>query len=82
MRLVKFLFIFYILSISGCGYSHLESFLLSQEIEEDIEDNKIDLPSLLQSGWEFYVYEENKVILIKHTNSGLLINDVFGVLND
>ena len=66
--------------LSGCTYSYLESFLLSQEDQH--KEETVDLPALLRDGWDFYLYKDNKVVLIKHTETGLLVKDVFGVLND
>lgn len=75
-------FISIVFLFSGCVlHNTLEDLLLDQQAaSEEIEP--VDLQALLRDNWEFYIYEEDKVILIKHTETGMLINDVFGVLDD
>jgi hypothetical protein len=70
--------------LSGCSIVRLTDMLLDDYRYRDVEERnaEINLKSLLEDGWQFFIYKENKVLLIKYTDTGMLIKDVFGVLNE
>lgn len=68
--------------LSGCVLTNLESILSASVTEEVVEVADLsDMKYFLTDGWEFYLYH-NKLVLIKYTPSGMLIKDVFKVLED
>jgi len=81
-----FIFIFF----SGCATlsplleeispSYLDLMKEQRKLNEPDKVQKFQI--LLRDGWELFIYDEDRLVLIKHTNSGLLINDVFGVLTE
>jgi len=60
--------------------------VLESRTEEKLDfakkQNKVEeFQDLLKQGWEIFVHDD-KVILIKQTPDGTLVNDVFSLLNE
>lgn len=79
------------ITLSSCGLAVRTLEFLSptfetmqEEARRDSGDEKTiqEFQNLLNDGWELFLYEGNKIVLIKDTPDGRLIKDVFGVLND
>lgn len=75
MKIFVFLFP---LILTGC--TALLPFDFTKESQTDADTKVAVFLDLLNSGWEIYRYK-GKIILIKQTDSGILTNDVFGVLD-
>lgn len=73
--------------LSGCAISQgLLGLLGEQPDTEQLglseEDSSIEVfQDLLKQGWKIQIYKE-KVLLIKETPDGFIINDVFSVLKE
>jgi len=79
------------ISLMGCGLAVRTLEFVSPNFEDLQEERKVDngdqetvdeFQALLSEGWELFLYEGNKVVLVKQSPDGLLIKDVFGVLDD
>jgi len=72
--------------LQGCALTRIVGGLLEevQEQEEQsiVTENRVEVfQDLLKQGWKIQVYK-NKVLLIKETPEGFIINDVFSVLKE
>lgn len=72
--------------LQGCALTRIVDGLLEevQEQEEQsiVTENRVEVfQDLLKQGWKIQVYK-NKVLLIKETPEGFIINDVFSVLKE
>jgi len=61
-----------LLSLSGCSVSN-------RELQLEGDRKVAIMQDLLRQGWELSVHD-GKVLLIKNTPEGLLVEDVFGVI--
>lgn len=77
--------------LTGCGLTMRVLEFVSPTFEEmqdearrDAGDQKTieEFQALLDDGWELFLYDGDKIVLVKQSPDGLLIKDVFGVLND
>jgi hypothetical protein len=74
-------------SLTGCfavnaASSLLEEFNGNEVSEVTISENKTEVfQDLLKQGWKIHVFK-GKVLLLKETEDGLIINDVFSVLKE
>lgn len=57
------------------------SIIPTQKVEDTDTQKVLVFQDLLKQGWEIEVVK-GKVVLIKHTSEGLLIQDVFEVLKE
>ena len=80
--LKRILILLMCLTLSGCALTRLSELIEESTTEEvmTVEDLS-DMKYYLNDGWEFYLYH-SKLVLIKHTPSGMLIKDVFKVLEE
>jgi hypothetical protein len=85
------LFITIVFSLSGCGIAMRALEFASPTFEELMEEQRQDnteqdvvgeFQSLLDDGWELFLYRGEKIILIKDTEEGFQIKDIFGVLDN
>lgn len=72
--------------LQGCAVASIVDGLLeeAEETQEEsiVTENRVEVfQDLLKQGWKIQVYK-NKVILIKETPEGFIINDVFSVLKE
>jgi hypothetical protein len=54
--------------------------LMEEQRKQSGPDEVQQFQKLLREGWELYLYNDSKLILVKYTDDRLLINDVFGGL--
>ena len=80
-----------IVSLTGCGLTIRALEFMSPTFEEMQEEARRDsgdqktieeFQALLEDGWELFLYDGDKIVLVKQSPDGLLIKDVFGVLDD
>lgn len=78
-------------SFSGCGLAMRTLEFISPTFEELQNEARRDsgdadtvreFQALLEDGWRLFLYDGDKIVLVKDSPNGLLIKDVFGVLND
>ena len=78
---VKILLLGCLLGCVGC-VPFPKNLFTSNEVLLQEHRQKVEVfQDLLNQGWEMEVVN-GKLLLIKHTESGILINDVFGVLDE
>lgn len=63
-----------LLSFSGCS-------LLNASEPDDGNQKVLVFQDLLKQGWEIQIVD-GKTVLVKQTDEGLLIQDVFGIMED
>lgn len=76
--------------LSGCGLAIRALEFASptfEELREERHNNDgqvmVDkFQRLLSDGWRLFLYDGNKIVLVKDSPDGLLIEDVFGVLDE
>jgi len=81
--IVKSLLTISMLLLSGCAIvTGLSGALEEQEESVTLEEDRVQVfQDLLKQGWRIQVYKQ-KVLLIKETPDGFIINDVFSILKD
>jgi hypothetical protein len=77
------IFIPLMLFLTGCMAMPFPKDMFTSD--EDLarqQQQKVEIfQDLLNQGWEIEVYR-GKAVLVKHTETGNLVNDVFGVLGE
>ena len=82
MILYRILFLGLIIALNGCSLIEIPKFYQTQsEVDLQHRQQVQTFQDLLSQGWEIEIYK-GKAVLIKYTKSGVLINDVFGVLSE
>ena len=81
-----FLLIWICASFSGCSILStlsptLGEFMVEAEENQQAFTDAQFLQQYLEDGWEFFLYDDSKLVLIKHTESGMLVKDIFQVLD-
>ena len=86
--MLRIIILFLFIAVSGCTTvgTVLETLSptyagIAEENRKRLEpDEVVTFQKLLNEDWDLYVTEDGKLILVKYTETGLLIRDVFGVL--
>ena len=58
----------------------LEDYMITAEKRQEPSEVE-NLQVYLENGWELFLYEDRKLILVKEADQGLLIKDIFNVLD-